>query len=124
MPARHLKADQAKMEEMYESKFTEINARQWGAGHSRPCNIATNICDIGTIPVQKPCDPSFFLDDDNYCKGPVIRCIVAGDASTHNPPVVYSRASDTEKKISVAEAERLMLRPAGVTDGRCAKVQN
>ena len=27
VPARHLKADQAKMEEMYESKFTEINAR-------------------------------------------------------------------------------------------------
>ena len=45
VPARHLKKDHVKMEEMYGSKFTEINARQWGAGHSRPRNIATNICD-------------------------------------------------------------------------------
>ena len=36
VPARHLQKDQVKMEEMYGSKFTEINARQWGAGHSRP----------------------------------------------------------------------------------------
>ena len=48
---------------------------------------------------------------------------MASDANTHNPPVVYSRANDTEKKISVAEAERLMLWPAGVTDGWCTKVQ-
>ena len=122
VPARHLKADQAKMEEMYESKFTEINTRQWGAGHIRPHNIATNICDISTIPVQKPCDPRCFLNDENYCKAQVIRCIVASDANTHNPPVVHSRANNAEKKISVAEAERLMLWPAGVTDGWCAKV--
>ena len=43
--------------------------------------------------------------------------MVASDANTHNPPVVYSRTDDTEKKITVAEAERLMLWPAGVTDG-------
>ena len=75
------------------------------------------------IPTQKQCDPNFFLDDGNYCKGQAIRCIVASDANTHNPPVVYIRTGDTEKKITVAEAERLMLWPAGVTDGWCAKVE-
>ena len=109
VPARHLKADQIKMEELYVSKFTEINAKQWGAGHSRPRNVATNICDISGIPKQKPCDPSFFLNDENYCRTQVIKCIVASDANTHNPSVVYSRANDAEKRISVAEAERLML---------------
>ena len=51
------------------------------------------------------------------------RRIVASNTNTHNPPVVNSRADDTEKKIAVAEAERLMLWPAGVTDGWCAKVE-
>ena len=37
--------------------------------------------------------------------------------------MVYSRANGAEKRISVADAERLMLWPAGVTDGWCAKVQ-
>ena len=86
------------MEEMYGSKFTEIDAKQWGAGHSRPRNIATNICDIGAIPVQKPRDPNFFLNDDNYCKGQVVNCIVASDANTHTPPVVNSRADDTVRE--------------------------
>ena len=48
---------------------------------------------------------------------------MASDANTHNPPVVNSRADDTEKRIPVAEAERLMLWPAGVTYGWCAKVE-
>jgi hypothetical protein len=125
VPARHLKADQIKMEELYESKFTEINAKQWGAGHSRPRNLATNVCNLSTcsIPNQKPCDPSFFLNDENYCKTQVMKCIVVSDANTHSPPVVYSRANDAERRIAVVEAERLMLWPAGVTDGWCAKVQ-
>ena len=61
------------------------------------------------IPAQKQCDPNFFLDDDNNCRGQAIKCIVASDAITHNPPVVHISADDSEKKITVAEAERLML---------------
>ena len=64
VPARHLKKDQATMETMWDSKFHEVNESQWGAGHSRPRNIATNICNISDIPDECCSDPNSFISDD------------------------------------------------------------
>ena len=105
------------MEEMWNMKFHEVNASQWGAGHSRPRNLATNICNIPDIPDTKRSDPNSFLSEDVYCKGQVINCIVASDGNTHTPPTVFSRKNNTERLITVAEAEQLLLWPQGVTDG-------
>ena len=117
VPARHLKQDQATIETMRGSKFHEVNARQWGAGHSRLRNLATNICSIPDIPDIKPADPNLFIDDNAYCKGQSINCIVASDGNTHNPPTVFSRKDDTERMITVAEAEQLLLYPRNITNG-------
>ena len=120
VPARHLKKDQATMEEMWDSKFHEVNASQWAAGHSRPRNIATSICNIGDIPDQRCSDPNQFLSDDVYCKGQTVNCIVASDANTHNPATVFSRKNNAERLITVAEAESLLLWPRNVTNGGTA----
>ena len=122
VPARHLKQDQATMETMWGSKFHEVNARQWGAGHSRPRNLATNICSIPDIPDVKHADPTTFINDDSCCKGQSINCIVASDANTHNPPTVFSRKDDTERMITVVEAEQLLLYLRGITDGGDAEL--
>ena len=105
------------MEQMYDTKFHEINSKQWGAGHIRPRNFATNICKIENIPDQKPADPNLYIDDDAYCKGQVVKCILASDSNMHNPPVVTLRRDETERMITVGEAESLMLWPKGVADG-------
>ena len=109
VPARHLKKDQETMATMRDSKFHEVNASQWGAGHSRPRNVATNICNISDIPDQRCSDPNSFISDDVYCKGQTVNCIVASDANTHNPATVFSRKNNTERLITVAEAESLLL---------------
>ena len=111
------------METMWDTKFHEINAQQWGAGHmySRPHNLATHICSIPDIPDTKRSDPNSFLSEDVYCKGQVVNCIVASDANTHSPPTVFSRKDNTERMTTVAEAEQLLLWPQGVTDGGDAR---
>ena len=122
VPARHLKKDQATMETMWDSNFHEVNASQWGAGHSRPRHIATNICNISDIPDQCRSDPNSFISDDVYCNGQTVNCIVASDAkiNTHNPATVLSRKNNTERLVTVAEAESLLLWPRGVTNGGTA----
>ena len=42
---------------------------------------------------------------------------MASDGNTHNPPTVFSRKDDTERMITVAEAEQLLLYPRNITDG-------
>ena len=120
VPARHLRKYQATMETMWDSKFHEVNASQWGAGHSRHRNIATNICNISDIPDQRCSDPNSFISDDVYCKGQTVNCIVASDANTHNPATVFSRKDNTERLVTVAEAESLLLWPRRVTNGGTA----
>ena len=95
------------MEEMWDTKFHVVNAQQWGAGHSRPRNLTTNICNIPDIPDTK--QPNAFLSKDVYCKGQVMNCIVVSDDNTHNPLTVVSTQDNTERLITVVEAEQLLL---------------
>ena len=46
---------------------------------------------------------------------------MASNGNTHNPPTVFSRKDDTERMISVAEAEQLLLYPRNITNGGDAK---
>ena len=46
---------------------------------------------------------------------------MASDGNTHNPPTVFSRKDDTERMITVAEAEQLLLYPRDITNGGDAK---
>ena len=122
VPAKHLSADFDRMVDMWEGPFHEINAMKWKSGASRPRNYNTNICHIPDIPTSKPINPEAFIDDDVYCKDQVVRCIVASDTNTHNPPIVHMRDNDQQRYLKVVEAEALQGWPHAISNGGSKKL--
>ena len=122
VPAKHLLADLERMQEMWEGKFHEINSMYWISGASRPRNYNTNICRIPDIPKSNPINPEAFIDSDSYCKDQAVRCIVASDTNTHNPPILHLRANDQQRYLKVVEAEALQGWPRAISNGGSKKL--
>ena len=115
-PKSSLLYQKDRMEAMWGSKFTTINAKDWGSPSSRPRNYCTNICTVQDIPGTNTPNPNLFISDDHYCEGPHMPCIVASEY-TRNVPVVKSRTTHKPRRLTVAEAEALQMWPPHITDG-------
>ena len=101
-----LKADEQLQEEMLQCEFGVINAKELGAGQSRPRRVASNIAHVDQLRRKQPVDPNLFLERlGSSMDRRVAPCVMAAGSNTHTP--VRVRDAVGERCASLDELEAL-----------------